>query len=684
MLFFWFHLLNALATLRALEVKNRPAFVIDFATRRTGPANVVSLISNAKYNFVVSKRLFESGITYRVTNDIRSAKRDDHVIYVADIKDPNTPEILLEAETSKLLISPSRWLLFLDSNEFIDYTETTLKPEEPNNNDNIKTRHIESYKKIADTILDDVNVAINTEVYVAIELKTGIELFEVYRKQRHWPMIWDHNGSWDKGRGFRERPPQAVLAIRRKNMDNLPLTFTTAFTKNDTLKNMEEFKKREINTLSKYCYHMGGNIAEWLNATARVNITNSWGYRDKGDTYNGMVGELQTGRADVSGMNAGKKKERAGTVEPAHDIIRRQFRAVELHALYCTPFNPTSDRLKILEYVASPGPLTATFIFRRPALAAIGNIYLQPFSSGVWMATGVLLLISVMMLFFTTYMEPKYSVSRESKALSVSMHAKVPNFRVTMWERILDGLHDTLCLVFQQGTPKDPVSRARPTLTVTSRDTPPPPGRQILLMGLLAFMFLYTAYSAYVVALLQSSSAHIDSVDALSRSPLQLGLENVVYSKTILPNFDNFEIENVVDQKDARSFGAGLQGQSLPRYRHNYTASAHPIRSTLMLMDRGDASVRQHPRFEPTDYSLMAFKDNRRIAFSSPLSTTFPVFILESRPAHKALWRKKIVPQGDRAYYSLEMGIRRVREVGNAHPYRPPPPPHYRSYTNPC
>ncbi|GBP55185.1 hypothetical protein EVAR_90207_1 [Eumeta japonica] len=40
--------------------------------------------------------------------------------------------------------------------------------------------------------------------------------------------------------------------------------------------------------------------------------------------------------AMAQNRNAGEKKNESGRVEPAHYIIRRQFRAAEFHALYFT------------------------------------------------------------------------------------------------------------------------------------------------------------------------------------------------------------------------------------------------------------------------------------------------------------------------------------------------------------
>lgn len=55
-------------------------------------------------------------------------------------------------------------------------------------------------------------------------------------------------------------------------------------------------------------------------------------------------------------------------------------------------------------------------------------------------------------------------------------------------------------------------------------------GRIIMLFGLLSLMFLYVSYSANIVALLQSSSDNIKSLEDLLESRLKLGTENTVYN----------------------------------------------------------------------------------------------------------------------------------------------------------
>lgn len=54
-------------------------------------------------------------------------------------------------------------------------------------------------------------------------------------------------------------------------------------------------------------------------------------------------------------------------------------------------------------------------------------------------------------------------------------------------------------------------------------------GRIAFFSTLITFMFLYTAYSGMIVALLQSTSNMITNLDDLLNSGIDLGVENLSY-----------------------------------------------------------------------------------------------------------------------------------------------------------
>lgn len=56
-------------------------------------------------------------------------------------------------------------------------------------------------------------------------------------------------------------------------------------------------------------------------------------------------------------------------------------------------------------------------------------------------------------------------------------------------------------------------------------------GRFVMFLVFLAFLFIYTSYSANIVALLQSTSNQIRTLTDLLNSKLELGVEDVAYNK---------------------------------------------------------------------------------------------------------------------------------------------------------
>lgn len=55
-------------------------------------------------------------------------------------------------------------------------------------------------------------------------------------------------------------------------------------------------------------------------------------------------------------------------------------------------------------------------------------------------------------------------------------------------------------------------------------------GRIAAIFTFVALMFLYTSYSANIVALLQSTTDNIRTVDDLQNSRIKLGVEDIVYA----------------------------------------------------------------------------------------------------------------------------------------------------------
>ncbi|XP_067005102.2 ionotropic receptor 75a-like [Anabrus simplex] len=154
----------------------------------------------------------------------------------------------------------------------------------------------------------------------------------------------------------------------------------------------------------------------------------------------------------------------------------------------------TADRLPILDYIALTTPTRAAFLFRQPPLSYVSNIFTLPFTTSVWVASAVLVFVSAVMLYMTTVWEDRHQL-------------KPSWVEVTMV---------TLGAVCQQGSP------------FVSHGVP---GRIVMILLFIAVMFLYTSYSANIVALLQSSTTSIKTLDNLLHSHLHLGVHDIVYNR---------------------------------------------------------------------------------------------------------------------------------------------------------
>ncbi|XP_050293620.1 glutamate receptor 1-like isoform X2 [Anthonomus grandis grandis] len=62
------------------------------------------------------------------------------------------------------------------------------------------------------------------------------------------------------------------------------------------------------------------------------------------------------------------------------------------------------------------------------------------------------------------------------------------------------------------------------------------PGRVATVFLLISLMFIYVSYSANIVALIQSSSSNIQTLEDLLNSRITLGVDDTVYSRFYFPN----------------------------------------------------------------------------------------------------------------------------------------------------
>lgn len=92
---------------------------------------------------------------------------------------------------------------------------------------------------------------------------------------------------------------------------------------------------------------------------------------------------------------------------------------------------------------------------------------------------------------------------------------KIEDMSDAMRPKLLDVILAEVGCITQQGSDKEPKSFA---------------GRIGTISTLMVLMFLYTSYSANIVALLQSTDENIRSLEDLYTSRISLGVEDIAYS----------------------------------------------------------------------------------------------------------------------------------------------------------
>nr|AXY83435.1 putative ionotropic receptor 5 [Conopomorpha sinensis] len=242
-------------------------------------------------------------------------------------------------------------------------------------------------------------------------------------------------------------------------------------TNNSTYDHLINYLHREVDTTTKLTYYFAVHLFEWMNATAVYKPVNSYGYLKPDGTYDGIIGELMAGTSHFS----------------------------------VVMFFMTKERMNAVEYVVSPSRVSVIMLFRKPSLASVTNIYSLPFHIGVWLAVMSLTFVSSVALTGSTYWED--TVKNRP--------------RNSLMKQFTQSVYETLGgIVFQQGTSVEPQS-------VSSR--------QVVLLSLMAFMFLHTAYSANVVALLQSAT-DISGPEGILNSPMEYGATDIIYNHHIFKN----------------------------------------------------------------------------------------------------------------------------------------------------
>ncbi|XP_033608442.1 ionotropic receptor 75a [Cryptotermes secundus] len=308
----------------------------------------------------------------------------------------------------------------------------------------------------AQSALADLGVLLDSDVIAAERGSTGAFLLvELYRRTPQDTIIKRVIGDWRPQLGVR-LTSSTITFTRRTNLQKSTLKAVMVVTNNDSLLHLSDTEDRHIDTASKMNYRLFCHVADIVNASVEMAVVNSWGY----DAWSGMLGYLHRGDADIG----------------------------------ASPMFVIEERLSMVTYIAGTTRSRAEFLFRRPPLSFVDNIFTLPFSRSVWLASAGL--IAVMGILLHEALNQEGSVGGQVTWSDVALL--------------------TVGAVCQQGT------------AVEAKGAP---GRIITIFLFVAVIFLYTSYSACIVVLLQSSTTSIRTLNDLLHSGLTLGAHDIIYNR---------------------------------------------------------------------------------------------------------------------------------------------------------
>ncbi|XP_049825059.1 glutamate receptor ionotropic, kainate glr-3-like [Aethina tumida] len=246
---------------------------------------------------------------------------------------------------------------------------------------------------------------------------------------------------------------------------------------------------------TKNNYILTNHLIETMNVTIVPTYRSSWDYYNETiNTYNGLIGDLQSGLAEIGG----------------------------------TPSFITIDRLKIVDLTVSTTKTYLRFIYRDPPLTYVTNIFTLPFDTYVWYACFVVFGVVMVATYVIVYWEWKDPIFSET----LNYHDFIAPLKPDISEICIA----EVALITQQGTECEPKSNG---------------GRIATFFSMLSLMFLYSAYSANIVALLQSTTDNIRTLEDIYNSRMKLGVEDIVYAHYFFESVTDPLRKQIYDQKIA-------------------------------------------------------------------------------------------------------------------------------------
>nr|CAD7433022.1 unnamed protein product [Timema monikensis] len=355
------------------------------------------------------------------------------------------------------------------------------------------TRSTESDDDLGDdlvSIFELLDVHVGSQVVVGRRLsEKRFHLIEVYKNGPADKIKTGVVGVWE-GQSRVRVTADYVTSRRRGGVDRKTLRAAVVITTNYTIGHLLDIENKHIDAVVRLNYNLLIPAMEMVNASLEVLHEPTWGYNYNG-SWNGIVGRLQRGEADIAG----------------------------------TSMFLLSERLGVIDFTVMTLPTKVGFLFRQPPLSSVRNIFTLPFDGHVWACCVALITLCGIVLYYTLRWERRedrasQKASKEDSSIKEGLveSTTIDSDRTVSWS---DVVLLSLGAVCQQGSP------------IESHG---PSGRIASLLLFVVVIFLYTSYSASIVVLLQSTTGSIRTLKDLLESPLGMGVEDIVYTRYLFKN----------------------------------------------------------------------------------------------------------------------------------------------------
>ncbi|KAK9879941.1 hypothetical protein WA026_008451 [Henosepilachna vigintioctopunctata] len=325
----------------------------------------------------------------------------------------------------------------------------------------------------------NISILIDSHVITAsLQENRTFVLKRIFKFRKETELIEKHIGSWDPLRRLKINSSDLENGYNMRNFQRTVLKTCLVITQNDSLYHLTDKRDKHIDSIAKVNYVIIQHLKDFVNAELIYKVTSTWGYKNNDSKWSGMIGELTERRADIGGT-----------------------------ALFITV-----DRIAIIDYIAMTTKTRSKFVFREPKLSYVTNVFVLPFDWDVWISILGLLIIAGLVLLAIVKWEWKRNKYITMNEIEVHMELR---------DSVADVIFLTFGALCQQATSVVPYSM---------------PGRITTIFLFISLMFLYTSYSANIVALLQSSSKSIQTLDDLLKSRLEVGVDDTVFNHFYFPN----------------------------------------------------------------------------------------------------------------------------------------------------